>query len=63
MLVVLKDIQDLIKSKVIMRQPIVKDFDTETKVEADDLMSKDKDFIKCPQGALRPKPCPRGLHH
>jgi len=35
-----------------MRQPIVKD-----------LRSKTKDFRKCPRGASRPRPWPRGLHH
>jgi len=44
-----------------MRQPIVKDFKSKTKAKA--LTSKVKDFIQCPQGASRPRPWPRGLHH
>jgi len=51
-----------------MRQPIVKDLRSKTKAKdlmskAKDLTSKAKDFIKCPRGASRTKPWPRGLHH
>jgi len=44
-----------------MRQPIVKDLRSETKAKAK--ACKAKDFIKCPRGASRPRPWPRGLHH
>jgi len=54
-----------------MRQPIVKDLRSKTKATAKvkDLTSKAKakakakDFIKCPQGASRPRQWPRELHH
>jgi len=51
------------KSKVIMRQPIVKDLRSKTKVNDLTSKAKAKDFIKCPRGASRPRPWPRGLHH
>jgi len=43
-----------------MRQPIVKDLRSKTKVK---VKAKAKDFIKCPRGASRPIKWPRGLHH
>jgi hypothetical protein len=45
----------------------VRRLDTKAKAKAKDLTSKAKakakDFIKCPRGASRPRPWPRGLHH
>jgi len=50
-----------------MRQPIVKNVRSKTKAKRPRTWRprpiKAKDFIKCPRGASRPRPWPRGLHH